>query len=260
MKKFILLFVIIITLFFAVNCSKPKAQISPEEYKPGTVEYYLNQGIFYLNNGKFDQAEKSFIMGYQKNSNHIGVLNGLGIINLNRREFDKAEIYFMKIIKINPGFTDAYNSLGIIYIEKGDYEKAKENLLIAANTDDYQTPENAFFNLANLEMKSNKIDSALRYVEKGLAFNKYFSPLYNVKGLILEFKQNYKEALYNYERAIKLLEDDNISYLINIGRVFSKLKEKNKALDVLERALSKSRSSLLRNQIKELIKEIEKMK
>ena len=57
---------------------------------------------------------------------------------------------------------------------------------MAANAEDYLTPENAFANLAVLEIKFEKYAAALRYAEKGLLLNRRFAPLYNLKGMALE--------------------------------------------------------------------------
>ena len=86
--------------------------------------------------------------------------------------------------------------------KQGNYEQAKEKLLAAANAEDYLTPENAFANLAVLEIKFEKYDSALRYAEKGILMNRRFAPVYNLKGLALENLGQLAEALENFEKAI----------------------------------------------------------
>lgn len=258
MKKIALIF--FLTLFLFVYCTRTKVEkeSTPGQLKPGTIEYIMNEACFYLNNGRLNLAEKKFLSVLEKNPNHENAINGLGIIYLNKREFDKAENNFKMLVKINPGYIDAYNSLGIIYIEKKEYELAKDSLLIAANSDEYRTPENAYLNLANLEMRRDKYENAIRYVEKGLIKNKSFAPLYNLKGLIFEYQKNYRDAIYNFKKALSFFEEEDISYLVNIGRVYAKMKEKNKALDVLEKALTKAPSELYKKEIKKLIKQIEK--
>jgi Tfp pilus assembly protein PilF len=240
-------------------CAKKKAQNYPGQLKPGSAEYYLNQGILYLNAGNIDLAEKNLLQALKKNPSLVGAINGMGIVYLNRREFDKAVRNFRRVISLNPNSFDAYNYLGVIFTETNKYELARENFLVAANAEKYRTPENAYANLARLELTQNKLDSAMRYVEKGLEKNKSFAPLYNLKGIIFETKEEYKKSLYYYEKALSLLTVEDVSYLVNIGRLYSKMGEKNKALDTLERALSKAYSPQLKDQINKLIKEVEKM-
>ena len=259
MKNLSLILLLIFLVLMTTACAKNKVQKYPGQIKPGTPEYHLNQGIFYLNAGNIDQAEKKFLLALKKNPNLMGAINGMGIVYLNKREFDKAIRNFRRVISLNPDFFDAYNYLGVIFTETNKYELAKENFLIAANAKKYRTPENAYANLARLELTQNKLDSAMRYVEKGLEKNRNFAPLYNLKGIIFESKKEYKKSLYYYEKALSMLTEDDVSYLINIGRLYSKMGEKNKALDILEKALSKAFSPHLKEQINKLIKEVEKM-
>jgi Tfp pilus assembly protein PilF len=257
-KKFIILLPILLSLIFSCSAKKEYSKTNPRKLKPGSAKYLLNEGIYYLNNGDIDLAEKKLTQALTKEPSLLGAINGLGIVYLNKREFDKAVKQFRRVIQMNPKIVDAYNYLGVIFTETGKYELAKENLLIAANSEYYKTPENAYANLALLEVNHNKTNSALRYIEKGLAHNKNFPPLYNIKGIIHENMKEYKRAIYYYEKALSLLTEDDVSYLVNIGRTYSKMGEKNKALDILEKALPKAYNQKFRDQIRKMIQELEK--
>lgn len=258
MKKTQLIFVAILSFFIITGCGGNKVQSGPGQLKRGTPEYDFNEGLYYLNNGDIKSAEKKFVQALKKDPKMVGAINALGIVYLNKRDFDNAVKQFRRVIQINPKFFDAYNYLGVIFTETGKYELAKENLLIAANAETYRTPENAYANLAALEVSNNKPDSALRYVEKGLEKNKNFAPLYNLKGVVLENRKEYKEAIISYEKALSLLTDDDATILINIGRTYGKMGDKKKALDTLEKALSRAYLPQLKKQVGDLIKELEK--
>jgi Tfp pilus assembly protein PilF len=258
-KIFVFLFIF---AFLAVGgftgCSRKEAKTRPGQLKPGTAEYYLQEGIYYINEGNMTMAEQKLKLALKKDRNQVEALNGMGIVCLNKRNFDEAVKYFRRVIQLNGKAYDAYNYLGVIFSETGKYELAKENFLIAANAEKYMTPENAYANLAMLEVKRNNLDSALRYVEKGLASNKNFPHLYNVKGVIMENHGDYKKALFYYEKALSLLTHDDVTFLINLGRVQARVGEKNKALDTLEKAMGKALSKETKQQIMNMIKEVEK--
>jgi len=258
MKTMQLIFVSIFSFFIITGCGGNKVQSGPGQLKRGTPEYDFNEGIYYLNTGDIKAAEKKLVLALKKDPNMVGAVNALGIVYLNKRDFDNAVKQFRRVIQLNPKFFDAYNYLGVIFTETGKYELARENLLIAANAETYRTPENAFANLAALELNNNKLDSALRYVDKGLDKNKNFAPLYNLKGIVCENRKEYKEAIANYEKALSLLTEDDATILINIGRAYGKMGDKKKALDTLEKALSKAYIPQLKNQVNALIKELEK--
>jgi type IV pilus assembly protein PilF len=260
MKKTIIFFFLSVFFFSTfVGCSpKRKHNQYPGRLKPGSAEYLLNEGLFYLNSGNIDIAEQKLLKALKKKATLIGAVNGLGIVYLQKRQFKKALKYFTQVTRTNPESWDTYNYLGVVYTELGEYNLAKENLLRAANAEKYHTPENAYVNLALLEIRQNRYDAALRYVEKGLTENDRFPPLCNLMGIILENQEKYPEALRWFEKALSLLTEEDVSYLVNIGRVYSKMGNKQKALDNLEKALSKALFPELREQIRAMIKSLEK--
>ena len=181
----------------------------------------------------------------------------MGLVYAYRRDFAKAIETLNRLILVDPKFYDAYNLLGTVYTEQGNYQQAKEKLLVAANADEYLTPENAFANLAVLEIKFAKYDAALRYAEKGLLFNRRFAPLYNLQGLALENLNKPEEALESFEKALSLTVVADPAYLINSARVLSRLGDKKKALDNLELALGKARDNAQKAEIIKMIKVLE---
>ena len=241
------------------GCAKKKA---PSQYgahlKKGTAEFTLNEGLFYLNSGNMEMAEKKLLETLKKNPTMALAINALGIVYLNKRDFKKAIDYFTQVVRTNPEYYDAYNYLGVTYSEMGEYTLAKENLLTAASGAKYQTPENAYANLAMLEIREKKYNTAMRYIDKGLVKNDRFPPLSNLKGIVLENQEKYNEALQWYRRAISLLTEPEATYLINIGRVYVKMGQKDKALDTLEKALGRALTKEMKDEIHKLIAQLDK--
>ncbi len=255
-KKAILLISILMLIMFSF-CNKEVKTI-PDYLRKGTAAYHQNKGYMYLNQGSLNIAMEQFIKALKKKPGLIGATMGLGIVYLKQMKFQKSLKEFSKIAKHNPSNADAFNFIGIIYTELGDYDLAKENYLIAANSENYSTPENAYLNLAMLEMKRNKPNNALRYIEKGLIKNTEFSPLYNLRGSIFEKKGFYKKAVYNYERSLQLSGVKDINTKINIARGYIKMGKKNKALNLLEQMLGETPSPAIRKLIINMIKQVEK--
>jgi tetratricopeptide (TPR) repeat protein len=252
-KKYFCL--LILVAFLACGGGKPRT--APGQMQPGSAEFLANEGVRHLNDGRLDQAEKSLLESLQKNPRLEPALNALGLVYVYRRDFAKAIDTLNRLIQISPQFYDAYNLLGTVYTEMGNYQQAKEKLLAAANAEVYLTPENAFANLAVLEIKFGKFDSALRYAEKGLLLNRRFAPLFNLKGMALENLNKPVEALENYEKALALLTIPDPGYLVNSARLLSRLGNKKKALDNLELALGKARDAAQKAEIIKMIKILE---
>lgn len=254
MKKSIIIIMIVLSF---LGCKK-KANTIPGRTQPGTPEYIMNQGLFYLNEGNIDMAEKKFLTAISKSPTLEGALNGLGLVYMYKQDFPKSISYFKRLMRLNPTLSDTYNNLGLIYTELNKYDLAKEHLLKAANSREYRTPENAYVNLAMLELKYNKLESAKRYTDKALNKNKNFAPTYNLKGIIADKENKYQEALAYYKKALSLLTEDDVNILINIGQVYLKMGDKRKALDMMEKALTKAEAEPLKVYIRDLIKQLEK--
>jgi Tfp pilus assembly protein PilF len=244
-------------MFLLLACGGSKPQTVPGQMQPDSAEYLTNEGVGYLNEGKLDQAEKSLQTALQKKPQFVPALHALGLVYMYRRDFVKAIDMLNRLILVSPGFYDAYNLLGTIYTEQGNYQQAKEKLLLAANAQEYMTPENAFANLAVLEIKFEKYDAALRYAEKGLLLNRRFAPLYNLKGLALENLNEFAQALENYDKALALLNQPDSGYLINSARVAAKLGDKQKALNNLELAMGNAQDPAQKAEIMKMIKELD---
>jgi len=251
--------IVVLPLVLWACSSSAGPRTVPGQLKPDSPEYLMNEGLNFLNRGNLAAAEQKLLAALKKRPTLIRAQNGLGLVYTYRRDFPKAIASFKRVIQLDPSFTDAYNTLGILYTETGQYDAAKENLLIAANASNYQTPENAYANLALLEIRFNRPpDSALRYIEKGLSLNNAFAPLYNLKGIILENSNDLRGAVENFEKALSLIKEPDAFYLFNLGRVFSKLGEKQSALDKLEQAMTKTQDPNLKKQIQDLIRVVEK--
>ncbi len=240
-----------------LSCGGKKARTVPGQMLPGSSEYLANEGVGYLNQGQLALAEEKFSAALKKNPQLLRALNGLSLVYVYRRDFTRAIEVLERLLRVSPKFYDACNLLGTVYTELGQYDKAKENLLVAANAEEYLTPENAFANLAVLEIKQGKSDSALRSAEKGLSLNKRFAPLHNLQGLALENLGQLAEAAASYDKALVLLSVPDPGYLINSARVAAKLGDKKKALDQLELAMGKARDEAQKAEIIRLIKTVE---
>lgn len=255
MKNILSVLVLAATL---LACGGGRPRTAPGQIQPGSAEFLANEGIAFLNAGRLEQAAEKLDLALKKNPRLVQALNGMALVHAYRREFAKAVELLRRLLQVSPNFYDAYNLLGTAYSEMGEYEKAKESLLIAANAQEYQTPENAFANLATLELKFAKPDSALRYAEKGLLLNRRFAPLFTLKGQALEALGRLAEAGESFDRALLLLTAPDPLVQISAARVAARLGEKKKALDLLEQALGLAQDAALKDEIMRRIRELDR--
>ena len=244
-------------IFVFLACGGGKPHTGPGQMKPDSAEFLTNQGLGYLNAGQLEPAEKTLLKALQKNPRLLQALHALGLVYVYRRDFAKATDTINRLVLSHPTFYDAYNLLGTIYTEQGNYPLAKEKLLLAANAEEYLTPENAFANLAVLEIKFEKYAAALRYAENGLLLNRRFAPLYNLKGLALENLNELAQALENFDKALTLVDRPDAGYLINSARVASKLGDRQKALNSLELAMGNTQDPAQKAEIMKMIRQLD---
>ncbi len=194
------LYVLLLIVFFVVSCSSKK-HVKKE---PPYMRYY-NMGAAYLNTGDLDNAEKYYILSIKKKDDFYLSHYGLGVVYTYKKKFDLAKNELNKALKLNPSFLEPYNYLGIIYKEEGKIEKAKEMFLKIANSSDYPTRENGYYNVAILYFDEGKLLDALEYANLSIKTNPSFAPAYNFKGKVLLKLGRDEEARKALLKAVKLV-------------------------------------------------------
>ncbi|MDY0296279.1 MAG: tetratricopeptide repeat protein [Acidobacteriota bacterium] len=237
-------------------CAK-RGPTMPGQLKPGSAEYILNEGVFYLNQGQIDQARAKIQESLKKKPNSKAAHYSMGVVYTYLRDFPAAIKHFKTVLNLDPEYWDAYNSLGLVYTETGEFDLARQYLLKAATSDKYRNPENAYVNLAMLEIKRDSYDNALRYIDKGIEENRNFAPLHNLRGIVLEKQGNLEDALYHYKKALSFLTEEDANILVNVARTHHLLGQKKKAMDLLDQALGLAKDEFTIQRIRALIREVE---
>lgn len=251
------IFLVMALMALSPACRKKNAPLfKPAEIKPGSVEYMINEGLKHLNNGGLEQAKIQFQTALAKNPNQPDAVLGMGLVHLKAHEFEASLGFFRQLKKLTPDSMDVDNYLGIIHTELQQYDQARQHLLIAATSGNYQTPENAYANLALLEMKLGNHEAALRYIKKGLEKKKSFPLLHSLEGRVYEALKKWRDALNAYERASAITFGNEISIQVPLARMHALLGDKYKALDILESSLGKVRNDSERGEVLRLISEI----
>jgi len=240
MKKIL----IIIFFLFLSNCS----------LTTGLFKNNLNINEQKLKSLNLDVEDMSIYMGYQS-----ALLYG---------DIETAEKLIKKIIVKHPEFFEPYLDLVNIYVFKKNIKEAKElleqvekfamdneqflltkaNILLMENDLNEAVPvlkkiidmnserENVYLILANIYFLNKDYDNAIKILERLLKVNpsNFFGNLY--LGKIYETIENNKKAAEYYEKALKEREEDEV--LMNLDRVYDKLGERLKSIDILEKFLS----------------------
>jgi len=240
-------------------CGKKEASTDPYGLnKSEPAEIAMREGIIYLNNNKLDLAEQKLVEAVTLAPSMQHAWNALSLVYIYKRDFPKAIESLNKLLALNPYYYDAVNNLGIVHMEMGELSKAKEYFLTAANAKDNLNPESSYTNLVIIELRQDRLESALRYIDKGLSLNNRCEPLHNLRGVAMERSGRYVEALESFNKVYDLIKDrnaDSIS-LFELAKVFKKYGDREKALNLLEKAIGLTSDSALKEEIMNLIKEL----
>ncbi len=132
-------------------------------------KYYLDNGIFDIQNGRFEQGIENINKSLELKKDWEIPYFYRGVANQALENFDEAMLDYTKSIQLNEKMTDAYyNRARIILtrkdIENPDIEKAVKDLEKALNLDDKFI--DALFAMAAAQKKIGNYHKALEHLEK----------------------------------------------------------------------------------------------
>lgn len=175
---------------------------------PGNSYVYHMLGLNYKEMGDTSRAIYHFQTAIENNPKDYE--STLYIANLYASK--KKEIafeYYKAAIKINPKLADAYFGRAVFEQQIKMYKSALFDYRKVIDLD----PENylAYYNVGYLNYENGFLDEALRSWGICSRMNPGFSKVFYMRGLVLEEKKNFKEAILQYKVALEL-EPENKLY------------------------------------------------
>ncbi|MBI3795152.1 MAG: tetratricopeptide repeat protein [Nitrospinae bacterium] len=217
-----------------------------------------------LKKGDYDNALLLFEKSLQTKETARGMVS-VGDIHLMRERFDDALAMYNGAMRLNARFLKAYSKCAELHLKQGDVDAAVELLqkaiamspnspdrLIALGNlyikqADSESATDAFNKAVKLEPKTGKqiVDELLQSGNNGFAetflkkigakigLDTYY---YNRMGIALRKQGKWKEAVAEYQEAIRLdAKDENVYY--NMGKAYQEGKEYTAAIRCLNTAL-----------------------
>ncbi|NQV41018.1 MAG: fused MFS/spermidine synthase [Candidatus Marinimicrobia bacterium] len=234
------------------------------------IEANLNLGLFCMNAGRNEEAIVAYQTVLELDPEHSQALNNLGTVfeqtgektharaayeaavkidpNLAMAHFniarlqmgagimDSALISYGKTIALDPGYYPAYYRISQIYSMGGDYEEAiavlEEVLKIRPGLKEAQVE------IKNLTMAMDQPKVSVQMPPRTEKSDKSTDPryFYNQAVMLIQ-KQKYKEAIVDFQRAIKL-KPDYVNAIIGLGAMYQNLGEYEQAIEEYKKALT----------------------
>lgn len=178
-------FTIIMILLLSMDCMS-ESSVSMSDLNEANE--LMNEGIFHLQNQKFEKAIGVFKKAKSKNPNSPDIPNNIGFCYLSLNELDKANDYFLESINIDPNYSNALYNLGVLRQKVGENEQAKNYYLKAISSrNGYVEPH---MNLGIIYTRLGDKKNAIKYFKEfiKLAPSEYSGPVEDAKKRIKELE------------------------------------------------------------------------
>ena len=207
------------------------------EKEQAKIRLFEDRAQVELLTGKYENADKLYAKILEINPKHGESLYVRGIIRTTRT--DEASLregieYFKRALHVDPKRSDYYAGLAEAYQTLGEKSKA---LSTYERVVKYSPKDaNAHNDIGLLYMDQHKMGKARYYLEKAIKINPKHPEVLNNLGKLEQETDHVREAIDFFTKAINAKQNYAIAHL-NIGTLYAKLKEKEKAKFHLKEAL-----------------------
>lgn len=231
--------------------------------RPGTGKYLLAIGVNIKNRGNIDESTDYYMKALQiaREFNDAGLTMRV-LLNLSQNELAignvaKAIELLQELIAMASKLKDnfmlghAYGQISAIYFYQGNYSVALEYRLSALKidelADDKQSMTSSLLNIAGIQLSQKDYNAALKTVQRAFVLTKNIGDSLKMSVCLTNMGNIYSEmddpvALQYFQKALKMskgmIASQTINLHMNIGAIYTKRGEFDKALEHLEKGLT----------------------
>lgn len=188
--------------------------------------------------------------------NHIPALNLISKVHIKNNKFDDAMKALEKAKLLSPHNVDRLLVMGELNLGNGEADKAEENFKNVLKLN--PTDDRASFGLGRALATQGRTDESKRVLanlKKGAELASFF----NNKGVLLVKAGKFLEGVSLYKNAIKVLDMPDKEHLLlyNIALAYSKLGDKEKAVEHAKKSVEKAPANYSKSKslLDKLVKE-----
>jgi len=197
-------------------------------------EAHYNLALIYSRDKDKFLAIQAFKKVLKLEPNNYNAHVNLGVCYDDINDIDSAILEYEKAVECDPTKFEAYLNLGVDWTIKADEEKAIICYQRAIECD----PENSKvqFNLALLYQQEGEFNLAIAHYKLAIRYGAENSDIYNNLGLSYFVKKNFDKAITMWQKSIEI--DNNIDAYNNLAWGYNTIGETDKAVEVYLKAKS----------------------
>ncbi len=205
------------------------------ELKPDYADSHKRLGHLLARLNRIREAEQEWYRALELDAkDHLLHLN-LGSLYLDRKESDKAKHAFEEAVRLEKNCAPAYAGLGIILINQGDIDGARKRFEQSVAAD----PRFAegYYRLGTIFMQRERYADAEKNFRRACELDTgNFGACLGLARVLAAGENSLTEAVSVYNRALTLNASD-VQVYIELGNLYLKLGDRNRAIDIFERAI-----------------------
>ncbi len=236
------------------NVSASAFQKKPAKKGQETADDQYEKGVIALRYGLLDEAIRYGNLALALDPNHFNTHALLGSAYYTKGEYAQSAASYARAAELDPEVAEIHRNLGLACLETKETERAEAAFKRAVELNG--DPEASFY-LARLLYGEKRYEEALEFVLKTIQKNNSSATAYNLKGVILNQLERYKEALGSFQAGLVLSPDD-VGLQINLGIAYINTNEPAKARPVFERVIPMIKEAALKAKVEEYLKSLDK--
>jgi tetratricopeptide (TPR) repeat protein len=206
------------------------------EIAPGDNEAVRSRGMFYLVQGKFEEALADFDAALKIEPDEATTHLYRGQALLGQKKVDEAKESFSKAAELNPDSSLPYTYRGRAKAEQKDYAGAIEDFDRALELD--RDSLEARFLRARAHQQKGDADAAREDLDVLLKSRPGLAPALELRAVLAANNRDFGQAIADFEQLLKL-SPDNAQLLAQLGLLYQASKKPKAAIEKFTAAIEK---------------------
>lgn len=180
-----------------VSCASNDNKPSPKKQ----ADLFYEHGTTELMNKNYTQAIAKLLKAVELDNQNPEIHNNLGMAYYFKGEKGQAFEHIKKALELDPKNADARVNLASLLFERSDLAGAEQHYKHALKDLTYEKHARTYYNLALIELRRNRIQSAKSYLITSTNEDRDYCPAWLQLGQINLKERNLKEAAKNFHES-----------------------------------------------------------